>query len=75
MQDCVIHWRTTPPTPAQQQAWAWLWKRLLGGQSGPERGKPQDPVEPGASTVATVSGGHNIRSNDLDYSPKAPSSR
>ena len=56
-----ITWRTTPPSPSQLAAWRKLWEQLLGPVApGPETAQPQDPVEPGAASFATVSGGHNI---------------
>jgi hypothetical protein len=64
-----IHWRTTPPTPAQLAAWDRLWTRLLGASApGPKTTQPQDPVDPGAVDCATVSSGHHLLSeipNDI----------
>ena len=55
-----IIWHTTPPTPAQEQAWRWLWAQLLcPGDPVPKKEEPQDG-DPGVATDATVTSGHNL---------------
>lgn len=62
-----IQWCDTRPSPAQRQAWVWLWNRLLGQ----EKLQPQ-AGEPGAATVATVSGGHNLVSEQGNGNIQGP---
>ena len=73
--ECHITWHPTPPTPAQEQAWRWLWARLLGHIApGPETPQPQDLRGPEAATVATVDSGHNFLSELVnDNTPHNPS--
>ncbi len=71
---CEVHLAPREASPGQLAAWAWLWTRLLGqGSRVPDTRQPQDPVEPGAATVATVGSGHTLLSehtrvhHDLGY--------
>lgn len=68
-----ITWHPVPPTPAQQQAWKWLWQRLLWhGEVSPERQKPQDMPSPAATTTAAARNGSHIVSehnNDNRFDP------
>jgi len=60
---CEVHLAPREASPGQLAAWAWLWTRLLGqGSRVPDTRQPQDPVEPGAATVATVGSGHTLLS-------------
>ena len=55
-----ITWHTTPPSPAQAEAWRWLWTRLLGHiDPDPEKLQPQSPCSE-AATVATVGSGQPL---------------
>jgi len=69
---CHITWHETPPSPAQEQSWRWLWSRLLGHVDPcPETPQPQDR-DSGASSVAAVASGSHIvseQNNDTTHGP------
>jgi hypothetical protein len=47
----IIFWRQEPPSLAQQQAWRWLWRRLLG-QVVPYKEALPEPASAGQETRA-----------------------
>ncbi len=64
-----VTWHATPPTPAQQRSWAWLWARLLGhGDLGPKMQQPQDghPEVVGLGLIAG-NGGHEDKGKQNEY--------
>ena len=71
-----ITWYPAPPTPAQWQAWHWLWKRLLVGNRDrlPKKEQPSNGGSRAISATVT-SGRHHIWSEHANFNTSDPTRR